>query len=156
MLNGPVRHIIILTGGHGRHGFTHASRTIRLFSHVTREFTTLNLLKSLYNVVFIAWLAVLGVYALVQFTGGTPPLLSWLGLALSAFGPLAFIAMSHLLKPPRAPGPAIAYSIVCGLGLAMAMAMSHRHGPAAGFTHVWAGLTLIGWLIWLRWFSMNR
>jgi peroxiredoxin len=36
------------------------------------------------------------------------------------------------------------------------MAMSHRYGQAAGLIHVWAGATLLGWLAYLRWYSVFR
>ena len=116
----------------------------------------MNLLKPLFVGVLITWLALLGIYGLVQLAGAATPMLSWLGLVLSALAPLAYITGSYSLKPPRTPGPAIVYSILCGLGLAITMAMSFRYGPVAGLTHVWAGIALAGWAAWLRWFSANR
>jgi len=36
------------------------------------------------------------------------------------------------------------------------MAMSFRYGKAAGAIHVWAGITLLAWLVYLRWYSVFR
>jgi len=34
------------------------------------------------------------------------------------------------------------------------MTMSYRYGQAAGDIHVWAGITLLAWLVYLRWYSV--
>ena len=80
------------------------------------------------------------------------PLASWAGLVLCVSGPLLFLAMSRLSATQQTRRGALAYSIVSGLGLAVTLAMSYRYGPAAGNAHVWAGVTLAGWLAYLRWF----
>ena len=36
------------------------------------------------------------------------------------------------------------------------MAVSFRYDEAAGNIHVWAGVTLLGWLVYLRWYSVFR
>jgi hypothetical protein len=113
----------------------------------------LNLPKSVFSIVFVAWLAQLSVYGLIQLARGMEPLLSWIGLLLNAMGPLLFFTRELLFKTPRTFRHPLGYSVLCGLGLAMTMAMSFRHGPAAGHLHVWAGITLIGWIAYLRWFS---
>jgi|GEM_PF-1922726 len=124
-----------------------------VFSHVTPEFTTLNLPKSVFIGAFIVWLALLGLYGLIQLSRGMQPVLSWLGLVLAALGPLLFFIRSLLFKSPLTFRHPHGYSLLCGLGLATTMSMSFRHGPAAGAAHVWAGITLMGWLVYLRWFS---
>lgn len=40
------------------------------------------------------------------------------------------------------------------LGLAITMAVSYRYGEAAGNLHVWAGITVLGWFTYLRWYSV--
>ncbi|MGA9575788.1 MAG: hypothetical protein WBS20_17740, partial [Lysobacterales bacterium] len=95
----------------------------------------------------------LGLYALVEMVRGMEPMLSWLGLALTALGPLLFFARAFLFKSPMTSGSSAGYSMLCGLGVAMTMTMSFRYGPVAGIVHVWAGITLMGWLAYLRWFS---
>jgi peroxiredoxin len=116
----------------------------------------LNLLKSIFISGFVSWLAIVSAYAFSQLLRGSEPLLSWLGLALAAFAPLVFFIKAFLFKSPRTPRHPVEFSILSGLGLAVAMAMSHRYGQAAGLIHVWAGATLLGWLAYLRWYSVFR
>lgn len=130
--------------------------TIPVFSHVTREFTTLNLLKSLYISTFVTWLTLVSIYAFIQIARGAEPLLSWAGLALAAFAPLSFFLKAFLFKSPRTPRHPVGYSALSGLGLVMTIAISSRYGQAAGVIHVWAGITLLAWLIYLRWYSVFR
>jgi peroxiredoxin len=82
--------------------------------------------------------------------------MSWLGLTLSAIAPLAFFVKAFLFKAARTPGHPVEYSILCGLGVVLTMVVSYRHGQAAGSIHVWAGMILPGWLIYLRWYSVFR
>jgi peroxiredoxin len=114
----------------------------------------LNLLKSIFISAFVSWLVVVSVYALTQVFKGTEPLLSWLGFALSAFGPLVFFIKAFLFKSPRTSRHPLEYSILSGLGLVVTMTMSYRYGQAAGDIHVWAGFTLLAWLAYLRWYSV--
>lgn len=125
-----------------------------LFSHVALEFTTLNLLKSVFISAFITWLVLLSLYGFWQLTKGTPPSLAWIGLTLSALGPLLFFFKAFLFKSPRSPRHPLGFSIICGMGLVMTMAASFRYGQAAGSIHVWAGSTLLAWLAYLRWYSV--
>jgi len=118
------------------------------------ELTTLNLLKSVFISGFITWMTVLSLYAFTQLAMGTEPLLSWLGLCLAAFTPLVFFIKAFLFKSPRTPRHPVEYSIVSSLGLGLTMAMSYRYADAAGHTHVLAGITLLGWLVYLRWYSV--
>ena len=114
----------------------------------------MNLIKSVFISGFITWLAMLSIYAFTQLIRCTEPLLSWLGLALAAFAPLVFFIKAFAFKSPRTRRHPVEYSILSGLGLAVTMAVSFRYGYAAGLMHVWAGITLIGWLFYLRWYSV--
>ena len=116
----------------------------------------MNLLKSIFISGFVTWLALVSVYAIAQLVRGTEPLLSWLGLALAAFSPLVFFIKAFLFKSPRTPRHPVEYSVLSGLGLVVTMAMSIRYGQAAGAIHVWAGITLLAWLVYLRWYSVFR
>lgn len=116
----------------------------------------MNLLKSVFISAFVLWLTMVSLYALTQVIRGTEPLLSWLGLALSAMAPLAFFIKAFTFKSPRTPRHPIEYSILSGLGLVLTMAMSFRYGQAAGDIHIWAGVSLLGWLVYLRWYSVFR
>ncbi len=113
----------------------------------------MNLLKSVFISSFLTWLAMVSIYSITQLVRGTEPLLSWLGLALAVFSPLVFFIKTVVFRSPRSRRHPIEYSILSGLGLAVTMAMSFRYGHAAGLIHVWAGMTLIGWLVYLRWYS---
>jgi peroxiredoxin len=114
----------------------------------------LNLLKSIFISAFVTWLAMVSVYAFIQSVRGAEPLLSWLGLALTAFPPLVFFLRAFLFKSPRTPRHPVEYSILSGLGLALCMAMSFRYERATGLIHLWSGFTLIAWLVYLRWYSV--
>ena len=114
----------------------------------------MNLLKSVFISTFVTWLALVSLYAVTMLLKGTEPLLAWLGLALTAFAPLAFFLKAFLFKSPRTPHHPVEYSVVSGLGLAMTMAMSFRYADATGNLHVWAGITLLGWFAYLRWYSV--
>ena len=114
----------------------------------------MNLLKSIFISAFVTWLTLLSLYAFAKVIGGTVPLLSWLGLALTALAPLVFFMKAFLFKSPRTPRHPVEYSVLSGLGVAVTMAMSFRYGQAAGAIHIWAGITLLGWLAYLRWYSI--
>lgn len=116
----------------------------------------MNLLKSIFISSFVPWLAFVTIYSFIQLARGTEPLLSWLGLALAAFAPLAFFIKAFLFKSARTPRHPVEYSILSGGGLAMTMAMSYRYGDAAGIMHIWAFITLLLWLIYLRWYSVFK
>ena len=116
----------------------------------------MNLLKSVFISAFVSWLTLISIYAITQLVSGTEPLLSWLGLTLTAFSPLAFFLKAFLFKSPRTPRHPLEYSILSGLGVAVTMAMSFRYGEAAGSIHVWAGMTLLAWVSYLRWYSVFR
>jgi peroxiredoxin/uncharacterized membrane protein len=114
------------------------------------------LLKSFFISAYLTYLTAASVYALAQLVRGMDPLLSWLGMALAALGPLSFFAWIMVTRPPRTARHPVEYSVVSALGLAMTMAMSWRHGAAAGAAHVWAAVAVIGWLAYLRWYSVFR
>ena len=116
----------------------------------------MNLLKSIFISSFVSWLAFVTIYSFTQLVRGTEPLLSWLGLALAAFAPLAFFIKAFLFKSARTPRHPVEYSILSGTGLAITMAMSYRYGNAAGIMHIWAFVTLLLWLIYLRWYSVFK
>ena len=101
--------------------------------------------------VFPWYLALLLAYALIQLFRGVYDSLSWLGLGLSALGPLIFFMQcrggDENAQPIVLP---LVSSIIGGLGLAICMAVSWRYGPAAGWTHAWAGSAMIGWWLYLR------
>lgn len=116
----------------------------------------MNLLKSIFISVFVSWLTLISFYSITQMARGTEPFLSWLGLALAAFSPLTFFIKAFLFKTARTARHPVEFSIFSGLGLALAMTASFRHGEVAGSIHVWAGITLLGWLVYLRWYSILR
>jgi peroxiredoxin len=114
----------------------------------------LNLLKSIFISAFIGWLAVISGSALIQLSSGSEPLLSWLGLSLAALPPLFFFIKAFLASSPRTARHPVEVSVPSALGLAITMAVSYRYGEAAGNLHVWAGITVLGWFTYLRWYSV--
>ena len=113
----------------------------------------MNLLKSIFISCFVSWLALVSIYSIIQLSKATDPLLSWFGLALAAGAPLVFFIKAFMFKSARTPRHPVGFSIVGGMGLAICLALSWRFGQAAGIIHVWAGITLLGWLLYIRWYS---
>jgi len=116
----------------------------------------LNLLKSIFISGFVTWLTWVTIYAVVELARGMEPMLSWLGLALTAFAPLVFFIKAFVAKSARTPRHPVEYSILSGAGLALTMAMSYRYGEAAGMIHIWAFITLLAWLAYLLWYSVFK
>jgi peroxiredoxin len=114
----------------------------------------MNLLKSVFISAFVTWLAIVSVYAIAQLSRGMDPLLGWLGLSLAASAPLAFFIKAFLFRTARTPRHPLEYTALSGLGLAATLAISHRYGQAAGIIHIWAGVTFIGWIAYIRWYSV--
>ena len=114
----------------------------------------MNLLKSVFISLFCSWLVVVSVYAITQLVRGMEPLLGWLGLAMTAFAPLVFFIKAFLLRSARTPRHPLEYTMLSGLGLAGTLAISHRYGAAAGAIHIWAGVTFLSWIVYLRWYSV--
>jgi len=116
----------------------------------------LNLLKSVFISLFTSWLFVISVYAISQLVRGMEPLAGWLGLALTAFAPLVFFIKALLFKTARTPRHPLEYTALSGLGLAATLVISNRYGAAAGAIHIWAGVTFISWIAYIRWYSVFR
>jgi peroxiredoxin len=113
----------------------------------------MKLLKSLFISGFMAYLVSVLVNGAMQLVSGAEPALSWLGLMLTGLGPLAFFGWIYVKRPARTERHPVPYSIIGGLGLAITLAMSWKHGDAAGMIHAWSGLAIIGWFVYLRWYS---
>jgi peroxiredoxin len=113
----------------------------------------MNILRSIFISAFSGYIAFAFFYALFQLIRGMEPLFSWLGLALSAGSPLAFLAWLYLSGKARTSRHPVVVSVFCGLGVAMTMAANWRYGPASGMVHLWAGLCLLAWFAYLQWYS---
>ncbi len=113
----------------------------------------MNFLRSVFISTFSSYLAVAFFYALFQMLRGMDPFLSWLGLALSAGSPLAFLAYLYLAGAARTSRHPVVVSVFCGLGVAMTMAINWRYETASGTVHLWAGLCLLAWFTYLQWYS---
>jgi peroxiredoxin len=112
-----------------------------------------NILRSIFISGFSSYIVFEFFYALVQIARGMEPFLAWLGLALSAGAPLMFLAWLYLAGPARTSRHPAVVSVFCGLGVAMTMAANWRYGAASGLVHLWAGLCLLAWFAYLRWYS---
>jgi len=93
-------------------------------------------------------------YAVLQLIRGTDPFLSWLGLVLVAGAPAAFFTWIYLAGRARTARHPVVVSAICGLGTAITMAANWRYGAASGIVHLWAGLGLLAWFAYLRWYSV--
>ena len=110
--------------------------------------------RSAFISVFTTYVLLALIYALWQLIQGIEPMLSWLGLALAAGAPLAFIAWLYLAGKGRTSRHPVAVTVVCGLGTAITMVANSRYGALSGSTHIWAGLCLLAWFAYLRWYSV--
>lgn len=116
----------------------------------------MKLSKTIFARGLTVWLTLVTLYALIQLVRGMEPLLSWLGLALTALPLLIFFLRSMLGSKAVSSDHRLGFSVVAALGLAITMAMSYRYAQAAGIVHVWSGVTLSAWLTYLRWNSIFR
>jgi hypothetical protein len=89
-------------------------------------------------------------WALLKLAHAAEPRLSWFGLALTALGPLSFLTRQYLAGSNRKQPHHLGYTTVAGLGLGICMALSWRFGTAAGSVHIWAGVSLLAWVAYLR------
>ncbi len=112
------------------------------------------MIRSTFISAFTGYVGIALVYALWQLIRGVEPALSWLGLALAAGAPMAFIAWLYLASRARTPHHPVAVSVMCGLGTVITLATNSRYGAASGIVHIWAGLCLLGWFVYLRWYSL--
>ena len=110
----------------------------------------MNVLKTIFTRCFILWLGLVVIYALVQILRGGTPLLSWVGLGITALALLPFF-ISHIKSDsPTNRKQTLIYTLLSGLGLAICMAVSYRYEQAAGIIHIWAGVTFIAWVVYVR------
>lgn len=114
------------------------------------------LTRSIFISVFTAYVLAALIFSLLQLVQGTAPLMSWFGMCLAALAPVAFISWLYLAGRGRTSRHPVAISTVCGLGTAITMTANWRYGDASGSAHLWAGLCLLGWFIYLRWYSVFR
>ena len=112
------------------------------------------MLRSIFISGFSGYVVFALIYAVLQLMRGMEPSLSWLGLALAAGAPVAFLAWLYLSGQARTSAHPVAVSVACGLGTAITMAANWRYGAASGMVHVWAGLCLLLWFVYLRWYSV--
>lgn len=114
------------------------------------------MLRSVFISGFSLYLTVALAYALLQLFRGMDPLISWLGLVLAAGAPATFFTWLYLAGKARTPAHPVAVSVACGLGTAITMTANWRYGTASGVVHIWAGLSLLAWFVYLRWYSVFR
>lgn len=107
-------------------------------------------LKPLLNRGYFIWLGIVIVYASVQIIRSAEPLLSWLGLCLTALPLMVFFAAYFKSPGDMSKSKSMVYTLISGLGLVTCMAVSYRYDDAAGIVHIWAGLTFIGWVLFVR------
>lgn len=113
----------------------------------------MDFLRSVFVSVFIAFIFAAFFFASTELVRGVGLVWSWLGLGLSALGPIVFFSWVFIAKPARTSPHPLGITLVSGLGLAITMLMSWRYGDTAGTVHIWAGAVFISWIIYLRWYS---
>jgi hypothetical protein len=99
----------------------------------------------------ICWLIAALLVSLYNITAGIEPVMGWIGALLACVAPLSWFGLVLLRgKRQNMPQP-LGFTAVSGLGLAISMSNSWRYGPTADPTHLAAGISLIGWFVYLRW-----
>ncbi len=99
---------------------------------------------------FFIWICAVIIYAAVQVFRGMEPLLSWIGLDLTALPLMVFFASYFRNAGAAVKSNTLGYTLVSGLGLVICMAVSYRYGETAGIVHIWAGITFVAWVLLLR------
>jgi len=110
-------------------------------------------IRPIFFMFFAGLSGLLALYAAIQLVRGMHPAMSWWGLLLTAGAPAWYFLAAFIRSREESQHRPVGISVLCGLGVAITMAMSWRHGTAAGIVHLWAGACLIGWFVYLRWFS---
>ena len=110
----------------------------------------LNVLKTIFTRCFVFWLGLVVIYASIQIFRGAEPLLSWIGLDLTALALIPFFVDHFRNKAPVHRRQTLAYSLASGFGLVICITMSYRYQQAAGIIHIWAGVTFIAWVGFVR------
>jgi peroxiredoxin len=100
------------------------------------------------------YLTVTLVFALMQMFGGAAPVISSLGLTLAAAAPMGFIFWLYLSGRARTSRHPVAVTALCGLGTAITMTANWRFEASSGNLHIWAGLCLLAWFGYVRWYSV--
>ena len=123
---------------------------LRQYIQAHKQDGILNVMKTIFTRCFVIWLGLVVIYASFQILTGGIPLLSWIGLELTALSLLVFFIghmKSHQLPDRK---QTMIYTMLSGLGLVVCMAISYRYEQVAGSVHIWAGATFIAWVVFLR------
>jgi len=110
--------------------------------------------RSIFVPSYYGFVSVVAVYAGVELLRGMQPWAAWLGLFICTAAPALFFTSALLFPKPRTARHPVEFSLVCGLGLVITMVFNWRYGDASGAIHIWAGACLLGWLVYLRWYSV--
>ncbi len=97
----------------------------------------------------LAALVVLGFYGTLQARLAWAPA----GMLLAALAPLGFFVWLLLARPARTDAHPVLVSVLSGLGALIAMGAEYRFGPASMPWLVGATLALVGWLVYVTWYS---
>lgn len=116
----------------------------------------MNTIRNTFLVLFVCLAFLLAAIAAVQLCTGQSPAISWIGLLLASASPLAFLGFRHLMRRRGEDFHPIVFSGLCGLGVAISMTASWKFGNAAGQIHIWSGICLIAWFVFIRWFGISK
>ena len=94
-------------------------------------------------------LLVFGAYGMLQ----TEVPLAPAGMLMAALAPLAFFTWLMLARPARTDAHPVLVSVLSGLGAVIAMSAEYRYGPAGMPWLIGATLALVGWLVYVTWYS---
>lgn len=101
------------------------------------------------------YLTLLGALLVVSIYGMFQSRPAWApaGLLLAAGAPLGFFVWLMLARPARTDAHPVLVSVLSGLGAVITMGAEYRFGPASMPWLIGATAALVGWLIYVTWYS---
>lgn len=113
-------------------------------------------MKRWFITLYAAALAAVFVFAALMLARPAIPLLAPLGLLVAAAAPLGFFGWLFATNPARTDRHPILVSAIAGLGAVLSAAAVYRYGEAWNPYLVGGIGVLIGWMVYVRWYSVQR
>lgn len=113
-------------------------------------------MKRWFITLYVTAIAAIFVFAALMLARPAIPLLAPLGLLVAAAAPLGFFGWLFAARPPRTDRHPILVSAIAGLGAVLSAAAVYRYGEAWN-PYLAGGIgVLVGWMVYLRWYSVQR
>jgi len=113
-------------------------------------------MKRWFITLYVTALVAAFVFAALMLARPEIPLLAPLGLLVAAAAPLGFFGWLFAAGPARTDRHPILVSSIAGLGAVLSAAAVYRYGEAWN-PYLAAGIgVLVGWMVYVRWYSVQR